>query len=86
MSKRLTGNEEAVLMEMRSNAEYCINYAWLDGTNGMHRKELEPIIKHLKELEYIDFYRGLMTEEGEVAGSGWCRSRKGNDYMEEHEL
>jgi hypothetical protein len=32
------------------------------------------------------FWRGLMTEDGEVAGSGWCRSRKGNDYIEEHEL
>lgn len=86
MSTQLTENEEAVLAEMHSDGEYCINYTYLAGLNGMSRKELQPIIKHLKELGYIDFYRGLMTEEGEVAGAGWCRSSAGNDYAEEHEL
>lgn len=84
---RLTEDEEAVLVELHYDAEMCYNYKWLDGIKpGLHRKELEPIIKHLKELDYIDFYRGLMTEEGEVAGSGWCRSKKGNEYVDKHEL
>lgn len=86
MSERLTKQEEAVLIELSSTEEHCVNYAYLDGVEGMHRKELMPIIKHLKELGYIEFWRGLMTEEGEVAGSGWCRSRAGNDYVEEHQL
>lgn len=79
----LTKSEEAVLAELGSNQEMCYNYAWLEGINGMTRKELEPIIKHLKELELIEFWLGLMTEDNETAGSGWCRSRKGNEYYEQ---
>lgn len=86
MGKLLNENEEAVLAELSGTEEYCINYAYLNGLKGMTRKELEPIIKHLKELDFIEFWRGLMTEDGEVAGSGWCRSRKGNEYVEEQQL
>ncbi len=86
MSQRLSENEEAVLIELRDSEEYCVNYAYLDGVKGMHRKELEPVIKHLKELGYITFWRGLMDDDGVPAGSGWCRSRAGNDYVEEHNL
>jgi len=79
----LTEKEEEVLAELRYNSsEECLNYSWLPGT----KEELKPIIKRLKELDLIEFHRGLMTEDGQVAGSGWCRSRKGNLYVAEHEL
>lgn len=85
MSK-LTENEEAVLVVLSSTEEHCVNYAWLQGATGMGHKELELIIKHLKELELIEFWRGLMTDDGDVAGSGWCRSLKGNEYVEVNNL
>lgn len=86
MSKGLTDQENDVLIAMSSSEEHCVAYSNLEYGTNLKRKELEPIIKHLKELGYITFWRGLMTDEGEVAGSGWCRSRAGNDYIEEHEL
>lgn len=86
MSRLLTKDEEAVLAELSSTEEHCLNYAWLEGVNGLDRKGLQPVIKRLKELGFIEFWRGLMTEDGEVAGSGWCRSRAGNDYVEEWQL
>lgn len=86
MSKRLTDQENDVLIAMHSDEEMCINYGGLEYATKIPRKYLEPIIKHLKELEYIEFWRGLMDDDGKPAGSGWCRSRAGNDYVEEHQL
>jgi hypothetical protein len=83
---KLTEQEETVLVELNYDAEYCRNYQHLEYRTDIKRKWLEPIIKRLKELEYIEFYRGLMTDEGEVAGSGWCRSKRGNDYIDRNEL
>lgn len=79
---KLTKDEEAVLIELHQDSEQCVGYNWLSGT----KEELKPIIKKFKELDLIEFHRGLMTEEGEVAGSGWCRSPKGNEYVEENQL
>lgn len=79
---KLTKDEEHILAELYSDSEMCLNYSWLTG----ERKELELIIKRLKELDYIEFHRGLMTEDGQVAGSGWCRSELGNKYVEDNQL
>lgn len=84
--RRLDDNEKAILQEITSNSEYCINYQHLVGTNNLSRKQIEPIIARLKDMQFIEFHRGLMTEDGEVAGSGWCRTELGNRYLERHEL
>lgn len=85
-----TGNlsnlEEDILAAMCSDAEYCINYSILSRQLKVDRKYLEPAIKNLKSFGYLEFWRGLMTEDGEVAGSGWCRSEKGNQYVEDNQL
>ena len=79
-------DQETVLSEMWSDGEYCTNYRILSNSTKFSRSYLETIIKKLKENDMIEYHRGLMTDEGQVAGSGWCRSKKGNEYMEEHEL
>lgn len=86
MAEMLSPAEEAVLSDIGS--EYCVNYSYLNGT----KKELAPIIKRLKELEYIAFHRGLMAEDEDfpggyrACGAGWVRTPKGNKYVEEFEL
>lgn len=83
---KLSELEEDILAAMCSDAEYCINYSILSRQLKVDRKYLEPAIKNLKSFDYLEFWRGLMTEEGEVAGSGWCRSEKGNQYVEDNQL
>jgi hypothetical protein len=73
---------EEVLAELYSDGEQCIGYSSIGGKT----PENIAAIKELKEHGMIEFWRGLMTEDGEVAGSGWCRSKKGNDYVEEFKL
>jgi len=84
MSETLPELEEKILQELYSDCGLCVGYSAIDGLGEM--PELKKAIKHLKELEYIEYYRGLMSEGGEVGGSGWCRSGLGNQYVEEHQL
>lgn len=78
--------EEAILSELYSNEEMCYNYSGLEYRTKYTRKELEPAIKFLRTNGYIEHWNGLMDDDGRAAGSGWCRSEKGNEYVEEHAL
>jgi len=83
-ANRIPELEEKILEELYSDCEMCMGYSGIYHLAEM--PELRKAIKHLRELEYIEYYRGLMTEDGEVCGSGWCRSNLGNKYVEEHQL
>jgi len=87
MSKlpKLEPIDEHILTELSSTEEHCWGYDALE-SNGYKRPELKRAIKKLRDLGYVEYWRGLMTEEGEVAGSGFCRSRLGNQYVEDHQL
>lgn len=78
----LSVRAEEVLAELNSNEEFCYGYYGIGGKT----PENVAAIKELKQHDLIEFWRGLMTDDGEVAGSGWCRSRKGNEYVEEFKL
>lgn len=40
-------------------------------------KEIRKACRSLKRLGYAEFHRGLMSEDGEVAGAGYCISEEG---------
>ena len=60
-----------------------------DGLDDVERKELTKAMRRLRKLELAHFSRGLMTEDGEVAGSGFRITDAGREYLEsigiEHE-
>jgi DNA-binding MarR family transcriptional regulator len=87
MSKigKLEPIDEHILTELSNTEEHCWGYDALRSER-YKRPELKKAIKKLRDLGYVEYWRGLMTEDGEVAGSGFCRSRKGNEYVEEHSL
>lgn len=61
----------AILAALGEQDEYCFPYSYLERRTGYDRKELKPRIKYLREQGYVTYERGLMSEEGEVAGSGF---------------
>lgn len=87
MSKKVSSGwlsvaAEDILAELYSDSEFCKPYSSIGGKT----PENVAAIKELKQHDMIEFWRGLMTDDGEVAGSGWCRGKKGNDYVEEFQL
>ncbi len=53
------------------DSEFYAGYSWIEKTTGYDRVTLKPAITRLKKLGYLKFCRGLMNDDGEVAGSGW---------------
>lgn len=78
----LSGRAEGILAEMHADSEWCMPYRALGGKT----PENVAAIAELKKHDMLEFHRGLMTDDGEVAGAGWCRSEKGNAYVDEFEL
>lgn len=68
MSKinQLTEVQYDILVEM--SYDWCYSFSHFNGT----REELRKEFKILREAGLVEFYNGLMTEDGFAAGSGYC--------------
>jgi hypothetical protein len=65
------------------NHDYCPNYASLEQDTGKTKKELKQLLEPFKKLGFIKSVKGLMTEDGEVAGSGfWVNGLQANQLLE----
>lgn len=51
--------------------EYCHNYSSLEDKTGKDRDEIKELLEPFKKLKLVKYVRGLRTEEGELAGSGF---------------
>ena len=82
---QLTDNEKKVLTVLADETdtwgERCIGFDWIIGDTNLTRKEVQKACKKLREYKFVHFYRGLMTEDGEVAGSGYCVSSEGEAFI-----
>lgn len=70
----ITKNQYHILCALHYDSEICYNANWLiDGQlSKLTKKELYKEVKGLKDIGFVEFHRGLMNDDGEVAGSGWC--------------
>ena len=66
----LTEIEYQVLQALH-DSDLCYGYDWIMDYTKVDRKETKKAVDHLRELRVISFYRGLMNDDGEVAGSGF---------------
>lgn len=49
---------------------------------GLDRKTVRRCCRSLKRKGFAVFESGLWSDEGEVAGSGYCSTRKGREAVE----
>lgn len=54
----------------------CVSFSYL-ADNGLTIKEVRRACRSLRRKGLSEFHRGLMNDDGEVAGSGYCISRDG---------
>ena len=67
----LTAIKYYILVELEDD-EFCYSYRHFEGK--YTRDELKVAMKELRDRGLVEFHRGLMNEDGEVAGSGFCRA------------
>jgi hypothetical protein len=84
---KLTNQQYKVLVWL--DWEMCSNYYRIQEDTGLDRKTLKAVIKELKDAGLVVYQRGLMTEDGLAAGSGFCQNYKKimqiNVLMQEYE-
>jgi len=62
--------------------EVCVSFSYIAGDgNRLSTKEVRIACRSLRKRGFADFYRGLMNEDGEVAGSGYCITREGQLFL-----
>lgn len=79
---------ELEILQGLSNDEMCYAYNYIcDITfpEVLERKEAQKIIKRLRGLGLVRYVRGLMTEDGDVAGSGFCLTIAGDKIVKEYD-
>lgn len=59
------------------NDEYCFSLRTIAGNAGLHRELTRGALRALADRGLARFERGLMTEDGELAGSGYGITKAG---------
>jgi len=84
---KLNDNERKVLAVLvvcgdDSWGGYCyFNFRALTGPTKLNRREVRLACRSLKRKGLAEFRRGLWSEDGEPAGSGYCASKAGVDFI-----
>jgi len=83
---KLNENEKkvlAVLVEYtQPNGEMCIGFSWIGDDARIERRLVRLACRSLARKGLSEFYSGLFDEDGKVAGSGYCATKKGFELME----
>lgn len=53
---------------------------------GFDIKTTRKNVRSLREKGFAEYSRGLMTEDGEVAGAGYIITEKGKEYVDKNKL
>lgn len=73
-----------MLAEMtRPDGELCVSFSRFAQRPGVERTEIRRVTRSLARKGLAEYHRGLITESGDLAGSGYCISRAGLAYLAE---
>ncbi len=79
--KDITENERKVLEVLLEDSdiwgEKCLYLSWIEEEAKLDRKSVQAACKTLRAKGFAEYHRGLMDDDGKVAGSGYCLTRAG---------
>ena len=71
MNKEELDLQIKILEAFFEDEELAYNYSYFEEKTGANRQEIKKIMDRLRKNEVVEYVKGLMTEEGELAGSGF---------------
>ncbi len=82
----LNKNEKEVLECLEDisspDGELCVSFNHISSETKLDRKAVRKACRSLARKGLAGYYRGLMTEDGEVAGSGYSITYAGRDFID----
>ena len=82
MKITLNSIEKYILNELlETDPMYYYSYSWF-GYGEHSKKDLQKAMKKLREAGLVEYRKGLMDDDGMVAGSGHQITRNGHDLIE----
>ena len=71
-----------VLQELtRPNGEMCTPFAPIQNHTGYDRRTVRRYVRALARKGLAEYFRGLCTEDGELAGAGYCITVAGRSEL-----
>lgn len=67
----------ALALDTRPDGERCVGFAPIERKTGLSRKDIKRSVRALARKGFAEFHKGLCTEDGEFAGSGYCITHAG---------
>lgn len=82
---KLSLNEKTILevfmKETDTWGEVCLNVKNLLNNTQLEEKEIRKCCRNLTQYKLIEYMRGLMDDDGKVAGAGYCITGDGKKHM-----
>lgn len=87
MGERTHSETELAVLEClfdttHAYGEFCTNFKLIARNTKLPIHDIRMACRSLAKQGLAEFWRGLMTEDGEVAGSGYCITAAGREVME----
>jgi DNA-binding Lrp family transcriptional regulator len=73
---------EALNKEGRGG-DHCLPFDPIQAATELNRKEVRQHVRTLADKGFARYCNGLMTEDGELAGAGYCITPAGRRALEE---
>ena len=64
------------------DGELCLHFKTIMDATGLDRKMVRFQVRALARKGLAEYFRGLFTEDGEVAGAGYCITKEGMKTIE----
>lgn len=81
VATKLPTEQIKILLVFDGNDEYCYPYRTFERETGLDRATLKKHMTELRQKGYVYYARGLMDEDGQVAGSGFGMESEKRDEV-----
>ena len=72
---------EALAELSQPNGEMCIWFINIQRETGYDRRTVRRYVRALAKKGLAEYHRGLWTEDGEMAGAGYCITDRGLEMV-----
>lgn len=72
---------EVFMKETDTWGEVCLNVKGIVSRTLLEEKEVRSCCRKLTQYKLIEYMRGLMDDDGKVAGAGYCITGDGKKHM-----